>query len=136
MKNYQKILTSCLIIFSCIWAANAWAAIVPCGTEENPEPCALCHLWQLGSNIINFIVWQLSIPVAALLFISAGVIFMTSGGSEERVGLGKKIFLNTAIGLIIVFCSWLLIDTIFKTLASGEFSAAWNKFPSCLAPPT
>ena len=133
MRNYQKILTSWLIIFGLIWAMNAgaqaWVPLVPCGGAGNP--CTLCHLWQLGSNIINFIIWNLSIPIASLLFLAAGVIFLTSGGNQERVGLGKRIFTNTAIGLIVVFCAWLLVDTLFKTLASGGFMGAWNKFPPC-----
>jgi len=139
MKNYQKILISCLIIVSFFWITNVWAQgwvpLVPCGGEGQPK-CGLCHLWQLGSNIFNFLLWDLSIPIATILFVVAGFIILISGGNQERVSLGKRIFVNTVIGLLIVFCSWLLIDTLFKTLATGEFSGAWNRFPACPSPPT
>lgn len=109
--------------------------IVPCGGGDQSD-CTLCHLWELASNVINFISFNLSIPIAALLFIAAGVIFLTSGGSEQKVGLAKNIFTNTAIGLLIIFCSWLLVDTLIKTLAnpaaeSGFIVWSWNQFPDC-----
>ncbi len=100
--------------------------IVPC-----KDDCTLCHLWHLASNIINFISFNLAIPIATLLFITAGIIFLTSGGSEQKVGLARSIFINTVIGLLIIFCSWLLIDTLLKTIATGEISGAWNQFPTC-----
>lgn len=130
MKNYQITLSIFLITISFFYAFSAWAALVPCGGEGQPQ-CTLCHLWQMGSNIINFLIWELSLPIAALLFIAAGVVFLTAGGNESRVALGKSIFTNTVIGLVIIFCAWLLIDTLFKTLASGTFSTAWNQFPVC-----
>ena len=104
--------------------------IVPCGSKGQSD-CTLCHLWQLASNIINFISFNLAIPIATLLFITAGIIFLTSGGNEQKVGLARSIFINTVIGLLIIFCSWLLIDTLLKTIATGKISGAWNQFPSC-----
>jgi len=105
------------------------AKLVPCGEEGNP--CKLCHLWQLGDKIIDFLIFDISIPLGSLLFLIAGVILLTSGGNENRVTLAKDIFINTTTGLIIVFVAWLIVDTLFNTLAAGEFSAAWNKFPDC-----
>lgn len=117
MKNYQK--TPFLIfLFN--------GPLVPCTND-----CTLCDLWHLASNIINFISFEIAVPAAGLLFVIAGVIFLISGGNEDRVSLAKRIFLNTVIGLVIIFCSWLLIDTFLKTIASGTFSGAWNDFPSC-----
>jgi hypothetical protein len=135
MKNHQKIFIGSLLLIGLTVTNLAYAGfvtepIVPCGRTGKP-PCNLCHLWHLASNVINFISFNLAIPIATLLFIAAGVIFLTSGGSEERVALAKSIFTNVVIGLIIIFCSWLLIDTLFKTIATGAFSGAWNQFPVC-----
>ncbi|MFH1460934.1 MAG: pilin [Patescibacteria group bacterium] len=104
--------------------------ILPCGWGDKPA-CALCHLWQLASNIINFVSFNLALPVAMLLFVVAGVIFMISGGDESKVTLARNIFTNVVIGLLIIFCSWLIIDTLLKTIAVGGFSGAWNQFPAC-----
>ena len=134
MRFYQKIIISSLLLIGLFSANLALAGIVtdplvPCGSEKNP--CDLCDLWHLASNVINFISFNLAIPIGALLFAASGVILLTSGGSQDRVDLARSIFTNTVTGLVIIFCSWLLIDTLLKTIAVGTFSGAWNKFPIC-----
>lgn len=101
--------------------------LVPC--RDN---CTVCDFWHLGSNIINFITFNLALPVASLLFIVAGVFFLIAGGRQDMVAKARTIFANTFIGLVIVFTSWLVIDTLLKTIANAGFSGAWNAFPSCL----
>lgn len=101
--------------------------LVPCS-----DNCTVCDFWHLGSNVINFISFNLALPVAALMFIVAGVFFLIAGGREDMVNKARTIFTNTFIGLVIIFCSWLIVDTLLKTIAGAGFSGAWNAFPSCL----
>jgi len=146
MVYYKKIiLLFCIFSIILLGANFAYAGIhkgpiVPCGLSENSDktaynetdPCTLCLLWQTISNIINFISFNLSLPVAALLFIIAGILFVVAGSDEKKVDLAKTIFKNTVIGLVIIFCSWLLIDTLFKTLVdTNVITWAWNSFPTC-----
>ncbi len=135
MDSFQKILIGSFILIGLLAANLAYAGfvtepIVPCGRTGQPD-CSLCHLWHLASNIINFISFNLAIPAAVLLFVAAGVIFLVAGGSEERVSLAKNIFTNAVIGLVIIFTSWLIIDSLLKSIATGAFSGAWNVFPPC-----
>ena len=141
MKVPQKIIILGFLLLIGLTTVNLVYAgfvetIVPCGREGTPD-CNLCHLWHLASNIINFLTFNLAIPAAVLLFVAAGVIFLISGGSQERVSLAKSIFTNTIIGLVIIFCSWMLIDTLVKTIANPGFTEAgevvwfWNEFPGC-----
>ena len=133
MTNFLKISAVSFFLFGLVRVNSACAALVPCGTEADPEACTLCHLWELISEIINFISFSLAIPVAVLLFVIAGILFVVSGGNEQRTGLARTIFTNTIIGLVIIFCSWLLIDTLVKTIA-GDLKGiigAWNDFPTC-----
>jgi len=138
------IATICFCFIGCFLAANVWAVswlpLVPCGGEGQPA-CKLCYLWQLFSNLINFVIFGLSVPIAALLFIVAGVFFLIAGGNESKVNKAKEIFTKTIIGLVIIFCSWLIVDTLIKTLVvsptdgpineAGQVIWAWNQFPSC-----
>jgi len=132
MKIPQKILIGSLLLFglfrtNLVYAGIHSGPIVPCFND-----CTLCHLWNLASNIINFISFNLAIPVAVLLFVAAGIIFLISGGSEEKVRLARSIFTNTIIGLVIIFISWLLIDTLLKTLVDASvITWSWNEFPTC-----
>jgi len=138
MKTSQKILILIPLLLMGLLGANLVTAgfvtdpIVPC-----TDDCTLCDLWHLASNIINFLSFNLAIPMAVLLFIAAGIIFLTSAGSEEKVALARSIFTNTVIGLVIIFCSWMLIDTLIKSIATSGTTEAWdvvyfwNEFPSC-----
>lgn len=134
IKTQKIIAIICLVAIGCSIGASAWAALVPCGREGTPD-CKLCHLWQLFSNLINFLLIDIVIPAAVLLFVVSGVVFLTAGGNMKRVDLAK-IIINRAIwGLVIIFLSWLIIDTIMKTLAGSSAAfhiiGAWNKFPGC-----
>lgn len=140
-----------LILLGMFLAGSASAALVPCGqscqqmsvdgkscinpgTSES-QPCQLCHLWQLFNNIINFVLYSLVVPGAALLFAYAGVLVLIAGGSADKVKKGRTIFTRTVFGLVIIFCSWLIIGTIINTLAGSSEAfniiGAWNKFPPC-----
>jgi len=144
MKFFKIFFIICLFAIMLIGSSSVQAGIhtgpiVPCGTKASPDSCTLCHLWNLASNIINFLSFNFAIPIATLLFVVAGIIFLTSGGNDQRVGLAKSIFTNVAIGILIIFCSWLLVDTLMKTLvnpdsSSGTIIWAWNHFPSCSTP--
>ena len=145
--NWQKFLLAVLIIsgltYSFAAAAANWLPIVPCGRnsancspddtncQKAADPCKLCHLYQLASNIINFMLYDIAIPGAILLFVVAGYLYMSSRGSQDQVEKAKKTFWNTIIGIFIVFLSWLIIDSILKTIAAEEFQGAWNSFPPC-----
>ncbi len=137
----MKIVIVLVLLVNIFFVGAASAAfitdpLVPCGGDSQPE-CNLCHLWRLGSNIINFISFNLAIPIAALLFVVAGVLFLTSGGDESRVTKARNIFTNTVIGLVIIFASWLLVDTLIKTIANPDTTPgsrliySWNHFPIC-----
>ncbi len=135
MKTFQKILIIFLFLIGFFTANLAYAGIhtgpiVPCGGSGQAD-CTLCHLWNLGSNIINFISFNLAIPFATILFVVAGILFLVSGGNEQKISLAKSIFTNVIIGLVIIFASWLLIDTLFKTIVDGSVVGAWNTFPTC-----
>lgn len=102
------------------FAPDASAAIVQCGIQ-NPYECQLCHVVALINSLISFFLY-LATSIAALLFAYAGFLYFTSGGSEENVGKAKTIFKDVLIGFIIALCAWLIIDTLLRTLAKGQFS--------------
>lgn len=95
---------------------------VPCGNIKNAQgviqnPCETCHVFVLGQNILNFLLYSISIPIATLAIIYAGFLMVIPGASSARLEKGKKVLTNTLIGIAIVFFAWLGIDTIIKILA-------------------
>lgn len=138
-KNWKQAIWLLSLALVLIWAMPAdaqglpWRPLVPCDTEDNPVPCQLCHFWWLASNIINFLVFEIATPITILLFLAAGFVYIASAGNPNRIEMAKKIFLNTVIGIFIVYASWLVVSTVINTVAADEFTAAWewNRLPDC-----
>ena len=103
------------------------AALVPGGKQ----PLGWCEFFQMIQNIINFLLFELSIPLATLGFIWAGFLYLFSGGSEDRVGTAKRVFTQIVIGLFVAFSSWLIINFVLNMLGGQSFSNVighpWNK---------
>ena len=100
-------------------SAQGPATLVPCGTDENPDECTVCHLVALGQNIMNFFVFA-SVVVATLLFVNAGVLYVFSPGNPGNISRGHKIFTNTLVGILIILSSWILIDFVMRQLVKPE----------------
>lgn len=114
--------------------------IVPCGYSEleldemRLIPCTPCHLWQLSSNIVNFLLFHLALPILAVAILAGGIVWLTSSGNPKQIELGKNILTSSIIGILIAFGGWLIVDTIIKTLGQGELKWAWNEVGACQEP--
>lgn len=88
------------------------------------NPCDFNALMTLVNNVIQFLLFYLATPLAAIAFSYAGFLLITSGGSEEKLGTAKKIIKNVLIGYVIALAAWLIVNTILTTLgvsSSGIF---------------
>lgn len=52
--------------------------------------------------------------IALLMFVWGGFLWLTSGGSEQRVAKGKKIFVWSAIGLFVIFGAYAMLALLFR----------------------
>ena len=89
--------------------------LVPCSGPN----CTVCSFLQLISNVIMFIVRDITAPLAGLLFLIGGIMMVSAGGSEARLKKGKEIFKNTAIGVLIILASWAIVNTLITTFGSN-----------------
>ena len=132
MKNIKKIFLF-FIIFSILVlpALSLAAGLVPCNNTPSANgatisnPCDFTALMTLISKVINFILYDLAIPIAAIMFFYAGFKMVTSGGSTEAKGQAKTIFTHTALGLVFIASAWLIIKMILSILG---FPGAWIGF--------
>ena len=95
--------------------------LVPCGFGsgiQNSTSCQACNLAQLVQNLINFAI-GISIPIAAVLFAWAGILYFTSGADPSNKERAKGIFKNAFVGFLIAISAWLVVNTILHTLLSG-----------------
>jgi len=113
------------------------AGLVPCGGSGEPE-CDLCYFLLMIKNVMDLIL-KLGGVICFLIVVTGGVLLLVAGGSENLIGLGKKIFTSAIIGLVIILSSWLIISAIFG--ATGYNAADnWYEFecemPSPPPPPS
>ena len=111
-------------------AGTARAGIVPCSGLD----CTVCDLFVLVKNLIDFILKDLVFPLAVIVLLYGGIMWVVAGGDEGKISKGKNAIKMAVYGIIVAFAAWLLIDTIVKYLVSGNFDFAfgpWNAMPSC-----
>lgn len=147
-KGYSIFITLFLgiILVAAIVPSDTFAIhgdqIVPqCPTQNGVKNvCTLCNFYKLLQNIMKFAVWHIAPLAATVMFAWGGILMLMPyfGGGSAVLEKGKKILLTTLIGLLIVFLSWVIVNTIISTLAAGNFakaiqSGAWYNI-TCPAP--
>ncbi len=120
-------LVSVFLSFSLPAFAGVCGSLVPKGCQEGgPLSCGLCQFFELASNIINFIVFCLTPPVAGLMIVISGLI-LVFGGSESARTYGKKVLTTAVVAIVIIYASWLLINTIIQ-LIGGANQGSWYQY--------
>ena len=127
-----------------------YKGIVPCGKPVNLGgslsngdlvggtccimPCTFCHAFVMLDGAIDFVLFKLVPPIAILMLVIGGVMFMFAhfGGAEmlpgggaggpKMLGQAKKLITSVVIGLIIIFAAWIIIDLFFSLIGLSEFS--------------
>ncbi len=65
-------------------------------------------------------VLGISGSLALIMFIYGGIIWLTSGGSPERIKKGKNTLIWAVIGMAIIFSAYMAVDLVIRALSSGE----------------
>lgn len=124
------------------------SGLVPCGYQEvssedvgdsassakaarkAAEDCDFWDLLQLAKNIIDFLLYVIAVPLAAIMFAYAGWLYLSAGGNESKVKEAHHIFGMIAMGLALALAAWLIINAIvtglevvpkFNPLTGGKF---------------
>ncbi|MBD3247743.1 hypothetical protein GF382_00440 [Candidatus Falkowbacteria bacterium] len=95
-----------------------------CLAGANAGNYSLNDFVQLAVNVANWILGIVG-SLALLMFIYGGVTMIFSAGNPETVKKGKKILLNSIIGLVIVFSAYTIIQFALSALGYTEI-ANWN----------
>lgn len=75
------------------------------------ETCTFAHLFQLGNNIIDFML-RLMVPLAAVGFAIAGFFILFSGGDTGKVSKGKEIMWTVLYGMLFMLLAYAIIKTL------------------------
>lgn len=89
--------------------------LIPCdGGEVNP--CDFNDIMTLVNNVINFLIFTLALPLAAIVIAWSGFLFLTSGAEPGKRTKAKKMLTDVVIGLVIALAAWLIVQTILTSL--------------------
>lgn len=72
----------------------------------------------LASYVISFYNYGLAFSgiLATLVLMGAGLIWLTSGGDSGKITQAKKLISGAIIGLLILVCAWMILNTINPNL--------------------
>ncbi len=83
-----------------------------------------------AQSLLSFAAtWLLSISggVAVLFLIMGGLVYMTAGGSDEKVNKGKKYMMNAVIGLVVVLLAFIIVsNTVNLSFKAGGTADSQN----------
>lgn len=80
------------------------------------NPCEFDDLMQLLNNVINYLLFVIATPLAALIIVYAGILYVFDGGSAEKVKKAKGILKNVVFGYVVALAAWLIVKTILVAL--------------------
>jgi len=68
----------------------------------------------LAKYVKGFYTYGLSIAgiLAAVVLRAGGILWLTSAGNDSRISQAKELIIGSVTGMIILFCSWILLNTI------------------------
>ncbi|MCX6758965.1 MAG: pilin [Candidatus Nealsonbacteria bacterium] len=126
--NYNKInmrkifLIVFLFLFLFPFLINA-QGLVPCGGPDKPA-CQLCHIFVLFDNIVKFLLipcllnsYVAIVPlIATLMIVIGGVMFFAAVGDPSKIGKATSLLTAVAIGLVIIYGAWLLVNAFFLVI--------------------
>lgn len=78
--------------------------------------CGFNEAIKLINNVINFLLFVIATPLAALAIAYAGFLYLTAGGNSENISKAKTILKNVVFGYVIALAAWLIVNTIFVSL--------------------
>jgi len=127
MKFLSKIIAIALLVpmFALLVPHAAFAqtktvsGLIPCGNgalvggmvAEN-ERCTFDDLIILAQIVINFLIFRIAAPIAAVMFAYAGFLWLTNGGNESKITQAREVFWMVFWGLVIALAAWLTVNMI------------------------
>jgi len=111
------------------------AGLVPCGRSEDDlstpknesSPCTACDLLVLLQNVLHFAL-TMAFLIVVIFAIYGGFRWIFSGGNEANIKAGQQIITNAIIGLVIILCAWLIVNTVFWLVAQTggqDYTGTW-----------
>ena len=90
------------------------------------EVCTFCHIFELANNIIVYLMTCLTPIISGIMLILGGFYIMIAGVDPGKMEQGKKIITAAIVGLIVIFVSWVLLNTFLSSIGIAEWTGLGN----------
>lgn len=116
-NRFKSLLIIALVFASLFYISSPALAAVDTGINQIEGSINLSSNSPLNVavKVINILLGLLGL-IAVSLMLWGGFIYLTSGGSEDKISQAKKILRNAAIGLLIILSAWGIVFFIFNKL--------------------
>lgn len=94
--------------------------LVQCGKRNGPEDCTFEAFICLLRRIMNFLLFVLAVPIAAISFAWAGWLYLSAAGNESKIKQAHEIFGTVALGLCLALAAWLIVHAIVLGLGVSD----------------
>jgi len=101
--------------------ADETAAAAGSASVGIPQPLAGVTVPGLIGMIIQRTLGFVGV-IALVMFIYGGLTWMLASGNEEKIGSAKKTVIWAALGLVMVFASYLITNLVITTLAQDTMA--------------
>lgn len=95
---------------------NSTKGLVKCG-HAGQRMCTLCDI-VLGLNVIIKYIMGISLFVALAVFVIGAVMYIVSAGDTGMITKAKDAMKNAAIGIVIIFAAWLIVNYTIQILGT------------------
>lgn len=139
MKNTLKkffitsLIVCSFILIPTISFAQGSSGFVQCGKSESikeadgstrssevTDECDFGDFMSLINRVITFLIFDMALPLCAIVFAYSGWLFMTSGENPGNRSKAKKMMINVVVGLALAMASWLIVTTILQALGADK----------------
>jgi type IV secretory pathway VirB2 component (pilin) len=97
--------------------------LVPCDGWD----CTSDDLTGMVGSIFDLIAFQIVPALAVIGFVVAGIIMITSGGDPAKFNRGKSAMLAIAVGLMIVYLAWEIVELFIEIIGGEDWTMEFFK---------
>lgn len=119
---FGGILTVLVVLWNFVGVPDVHAALID--SSDNPGNISAAtggatSAKGLAMTILNWFLGFLGF-IAVAMVIYGGILYVTSAGEEEKTGKAKKILLYAIIGIVIIFLSFAIVNTVLTGAGTGD----------------
>ena len=122
MKNFLFF----AVIFSMIafspalsFAEDSPYGLIPCDGGPT-DPCGFEDAILLVDSLIDFLIFKLAIPIATVVIVWAGWIFLTKGNTPDSRKKAGGMMWNVIKGLALALAAWIIVEFSLEALGCSS----------------